>query len=218
MKSLILIRHGEAEHHTQGLTGGWTDARLTEAGEQQLTALAARLRHELAGKPLTLYASDLIRAARSAEIIGQALNTPVITDFRLREMNNGTAANKTEAAAKLLALPRTQPSIDWQHYPAGETRRTFYQRIAACMNDLTHNQSDLTLIVAHRGTILNILYWWLHLDISMAAELGISFDITPASLTVLRVNKWQEHAIERLNDTSHLFAGSTSSHLLFDEG
>ena len=29
---IILVRHGEATHHTQHLTGGWTDSDLTEAG------------------------------------------------------------------------------------------------------------------------------------------------------------------------------------------
>ena len=29
---IILVRHGEATHHTQRLTGGWTDSQLTEKG------------------------------------------------------------------------------------------------------------------------------------------------------------------------------------------
>lgn len=37
---IILVRHGEATHHTQHLTGGWTDSDLTEAGRRQLEALA----------------------------------------------------------------------------------------------------------------------------------------------------------------------------------
>lgn len=27
---IILVRHGEATHHTLKLTGGWTDSELTE--------------------------------------------------------------------------------------------------------------------------------------------------------------------------------------------
>ena len=40
---IILVRHGEATHHTQHLTGGWTDSDLTEAGRRQLEALAEKL-------------------------------------------------------------------------------------------------------------------------------------------------------------------------------
>ena len=40
---IILVRHGEATHHTEHLTGGWTDSDLTEAGRRQLEALAAKL-------------------------------------------------------------------------------------------------------------------------------------------------------------------------------
>ena len=29
---IILVRHGEATHHTQHLTGGWTDSELTDKG------------------------------------------------------------------------------------------------------------------------------------------------------------------------------------------
>lgn len=39
---IILVRHGEATHHTQHLTGGWTDSDLTEAGRRQLEALAGK--------------------------------------------------------------------------------------------------------------------------------------------------------------------------------
>lgn len=30
---IILVRHGEATHHTEHLTGGWTDSELTAAGK-----------------------------------------------------------------------------------------------------------------------------------------------------------------------------------------
>ena len=36
------------------------------------------------------------------------------------------------------------------------------------------------------------------------AAKNFSVDISPASVTVLGVNKWREHCIYRLNDISHL--------------
>ena len=47
---IILVRHGEATHHTQHLTGGWTDSVLTEKGKAQLAAAAAMLARDFAGR------------------------------------------------------------------------------------------------------------------------------------------------------------------------
>ena len=40
---IILVRHGEATHHTEHLTGGWTDSELTAAGCAQIEIVAAKL-------------------------------------------------------------------------------------------------------------------------------------------------------------------------------
>jgi len=203
MHPILLIRHGEAEHHTLGLTGGWTDVPLTPRGQQQLAALGERLAAAYPDVTFRIVSSDLQRAQQSSSILADSLGCSVDITAGLREMNNGLAANKTEQEAKAMSLPLTEPRIDWQHYPEGETRRQFYLRVAACLEQQPLLDQP-TIIVAHRGTILNILYWWLHLDIAEAAAKSISFDISPASLTELRINKWQEHTIARLNDTSHL--------------
>ena len=40
---IILVRHGEATHHTLKLTGGWTDSDLTEKGRWQIEMAAKKL-------------------------------------------------------------------------------------------------------------------------------------------------------------------------------
>ena len=47
---IILVRHGEATHHTEHLTGGWTDSELTAAGKVQLQAVASKLAKDFAGR------------------------------------------------------------------------------------------------------------------------------------------------------------------------
>ena len=76
---IILVRHGEATHHTQHLTGGWTDSDLTEAGRSQLEALAEKLALDFKGRSekFRILASDLKRAAESAAIIAVRLNMDV---------------------------------------------------------------------------------------------------------------------------------------------
>ena len=70
MDWLLLVRHGEAEHHTKGLTGGWTDLPLTDTGREQLRQLGLRLMdsvspiqpHLIGGNAAALTASALLRA------------------------------------------------------------------------------------------------------------------------------------------------------------
>ena len=47
---IILVRHGEATHHTQRLTGGWTDSQLTDKGRAQIKAAAVKLARDFAGR------------------------------------------------------------------------------------------------------------------------------------------------------------------------
>ena len=60
------------------------------------------------------------------------------------------------------------------------------------------------IIVSHKGTIQNMIFYWLGLDIQEVADKQISFDILPASLTVLGINKWGERTLFALNDTGYL--------------
>lgn len=73
---IILVRHGEATHHTLHLTGGWTDSELTDKGRAQIGAAAAKLTRDFAGRKykLRILASDLRRAAESAQIIARTMN------------------------------------------------------------------------------------------------------------------------------------------------
>lgn len=84
---ILLIRHGEAEHHVKALTGGWTDSCLTADGKVQMEKLAAVLKKDFAGrKPPRLAASDLQRCQLGAAILKKALGIKEMILFEaLRE-------------------------------------------------------------------------------------------------------------------------------------
>ncbi len=201
MHPIILIRHGQAEHNLGKLTGGWSSTSLTELGQRQVEALASRLRDEL-DVPCNLYYSDLRRAAQTAEIIAQETGLTPVPDPGLREFNNGIAVDMTQAEADQYFTPPTDPIVDWQPYPEAETWRRFYVRISECMDALPVGQDRPMVIVAHGGTIVNIIAWWLRLDIDALSY--ITFRTSPASVSVLNMSDLEERALERLNDTSHL--------------
>ena len=71
---ILLIRHGEAEHHVKALTGGWTDSCLTADGKVQMEKLAAVLKRILLeGNHPRLAASDLQRCQLGAAILKRRL-------------------------------------------------------------------------------------------------------------------------------------------------
>ncbi len=206
---IILVRHGEATHHTRHLTGGWTDSDLTPAGRRQISALADKLAFDFAGKNerFRILTSDLKRAAESASIIGSRLHLlPQVEQHAfLREKNNGLAAGMSETEAKAIYRPAaTLKELNHRNYPGGETRKEFYDRCVKGICACADMENENLIIVAHKGTIQNIIFYWLGFDIEEVNNYNFSVDILPASLTVLGVNKWLEHSIFLLNDTSHL--------------
>ncbi len=208
---IILVRHGEATHHTEHLTGGWTDSVLTAHGKQQIKIVAKMLTKDFAQHPKpVVFTSDLQRASASARIICKALgDIPMITKSSLREKNNGKAAGLTEEEArKYYRKPISEKELDHANYEGGETRREFYNRTVRGFEDLADANENI-IIVAHKGTIQNIVFSWLGMDIAEVNEKNFSLDVRPASISVLGINKWQEHAIFLLNDTSYLQKDST---------
>ena len=206
---IILIRHGEATHHTEHLTGGWTNSLLTEKGREQMQALAKKLAVDFAGKEIDfrILASNLKRAAESADIIATALGKTGQVEYTsyLKEKNNGLAAGMTEdEAKKYFRKPASDAEIHHRNYPGGETRHEFYLRNTTGLWNACAMENETLIIVAHKGTVQNIIFRWLGMDMVKVVELNLSVDIAPASITILGHNKWNEHCIFRLNDISHL--------------
>ena len=168
---IILVRHGEATHHTEHLTGGWTDSVLTEKGRAQLQAAAAMLARDFAGRKesLRILASDLRRAAESAQILAKALHMEDAIEYCpfLREKNNGIAAGMTEEEAKkIFCRPASEQELHHRNYPGGETRTEFYERNVQGLWGCADLEKENLLIVAHKGTLQNIIFKWLKQIIS----------------------------------------------------
>jgi probable phosphoglycerate mutase len=83
---LLFVRHGETDWNAEGRLQGHTDRPLNEYGRRQARELAERL----AGDGISaVYASDLIRARETAEIVAARLGLEVVLDPDLREKNWG---------------------------------------------------------------------------------------------------------------------------------
>ena len=200
-KSLILVRHAESEHHVKRLSGGWTDTPITELGHQQAHRVAQRLKAELDGLPIRLYTSDFLRTRNTAEHIAGAIGVEPVADERLREFNNGEAANLTidEALQRWPERPGPWPP-DHRQWPGGETWRELYARAAAFLDSLEFD-GGIPLVVTHGGTVQALVAMWLRL--TPEAMTSISFATHVTALTVLEERDGVRR-IERLNDIGHL--------------
>jgi probable phosphoglycerate mutase len=203
MKPIILVRHGQAVSNVSNRLGGWSQTALTELGRRQGRLIAERIKKELDGVAVTFYHSDLKRASQTAEIIAEKTSLYGIPEPGLRECNNGIAAGKTKEEAKAFYTPPTKPLLDWRQYPGAETWREFYIRVSNCMEIITSKIDTPLLIVAHGGTIINIVAWWLRIPLEALSD--ISFQTSNTSITVLVETEYGERAIERLNDVAHLY-------------
>jgi len=201
MKQLILVRHGEADHHIRGLTGGWTRSHLTDLGRGQCERAGQRLA-EMLGRGAALYSSDLPRAAEAAVIIGEAMRADVRFDEGLREFNNGEAADITWEEAEAIQYAPTQPLIDYVPYPGAECWREMNQRVYAAMERVASEDPEVAVVVAHTLSGVAVVHWWLGSGPDDWERFSFGFD--PASITVLGTNAFGQRTILRLNDTAHL--------------
>ncbi|MCF2140036.1 MAG: histidine phosphatase family protein [Candidatus Lokiarchaeota archaeon] len=204
MHEIILIQHCQSEHHVNELSGGWTDTPLTELGRKQAILIGKRLKNEIDPNNFQIFSSDLKRALQTAEIIGNYLNLSFIVEKNLREINTGVAAGKTKEWAKQHRNPENKEifDLDYQEFNEGESRRQFFNRVCACMEQITSSQEKNLIIVTHGWTLAYIVAWWLKFDESLLKK--AHFWSSTASLSYLLINQYKQHTLRKFNDTSHL--------------
>jgi broad specificity phosphatase PhoE len=90
--TLYIARHGETEFNVQGRWQGHIDSALTENGIEQAKNLAEELREIQFD---AIFASDLLRAKRTAEIAKLERDLEVKTTELLRERHMGNYEGRT---------------------------------------------------------------------------------------------------------------------------
>ncbi len=156
---VYVVRHGETEWNLIGRQQGQLDSPLTNCGSQQAYALAQGLK----GRNIEdIYSSDLGRALKTAEIIGNTLKLSIKTDERLRERNLGTLQGLTKKEWQ------TKFPQEWEHFdsgdpdycfPGGESARQRYDRAITCVENLVKQHVGQTILLVTHGGILNSLFY-----------------------------------------------------------
>lgn len=155
---VLAIRHGETEWNVQARLQGQRDVPLNRRGEDQ----ARRLALALNGEPLAaIYASDLARAASTAEAIGRLLGLPVHHDIGLRERAFGIFEGHThqEVSERWPAENERWKRRDVGFGPeGGEVLGEFHARCVATAAQIAAAHPGQTIALIAHGGVLDCLY------------------------------------------------------------
>jgi probable phosphoglycerate mutase len=150
-RRIVLWRHGRTSWNAEQRFQGQTDIPLDEVGMEQARMAAQFLQHL---KPDRIIASDLQRAAVTAQMLGDLVDLEVITHSDLRETFAGTWEGLVRAE---LQRDHGEDFARWawdSHARAGggETRVEVAERmVRAIERELAHVPEGGTLIVATHG-------------------------------------------------------------------
>jgi probable phosphoglycerate mutase len=163
---LTVIRHGETEWNMKGKQQGHDDSPLTETGIKQAEAITRSLEPEFD----CMMTSDLGRAARTAEIIGEALGLDIIKHRGLRERHLGIMQGLTmeEFMNKHPEEYGAFRSGDSSYViPGGESIGQRYSRVVAAFMDIaaTYTGKNI-LIVTHGGSLDSLIRFVLSIPLS----------------------------------------------------
>lgn len=209
MKTIYIVAHPEASHHTEGVVGGWYDSVLTERGIQHAQDIAQALTMRLDGRPAEILSSDLRRAKQAADMIGQALGIGVTTDPDLREKSFGEAEGKPQEWLRARTIPLPDDGERLRHdegIEGAETRWQLAERSYRAMDRIIGSLAQNQVVVTHGGPTTLLIAAWIGMPIEAAGR--VQFPVESGSITWLRKDPRNfSHQLAQLNDISHLSHG-----------
>lgn len=182
---LWLVRHGQTDWNIERRFQGHTDIPLNAQGVEQARKLAAFLN---GSRIPAVYSSDLIRALKTAEILAEGRNIPVIQDQRLREINMGSWEGRTWPDVKEnLAGEMEQLNADpvFGRAPGGESLAELAERVRAAADEIAARHPGQTVLVVSHGLSLGALNC-----LANAMPLAQAREKIPENCTILPV-RWQ---------------------------
>ncbi|MRR29485.1 histidine phosphatase family protein [bacterium] len=158
MVEITLIRHGQTDWNAARRYQGQADIPLNQVGIDQAKTLALAISGE---KYDAIYASDLSRAAKTAEILATTLKMPIHTDARLREICQGIWEG--------MSLDEVQEkySEDFKHgfedpafsrAPGGESVAEVAARMSAAADEIAARHPDGRILLVSHGLAVSTLY------------------------------------------------------------
>ena len=190
------MRHGETVHNVAGIAQGWNDSRLSDAGEQQVAAVAERLRTENVD---AIFSSPLQRALTTAESIAEKLSLPVQTLDDLREMSYGVWEGRSflDVRREYEAVYRQWIADPDCACPEGESHNDVRSRMLRALETIEGSASR-PVVVTHGTAIRIAATALLEAPVTIARHLAID----NAAISIF-VNRGDRLVLKLWNDTTH---------------
>jgi probable phosphoglycerate mutase len=145
MARILLVRHGQSVWNADGRWQGQADPPLSELGEEQAVAAARVL-----GMVDAIYASDLVRAHHTAELVAAQLGADVALEPRLRERSAGEWEGRTRAEID----DRWPGYLETGRRPAGyEPDDSVLARVLDALHAIASAHDGDVLVVTHGGVV-----------------------------------------------------------------
>jgi broad specificity phosphatase PhoE len=162
VRRLLIIRHGESEWNRERRWQGWIDIALTPRGEAQARARGVEL-HADGHRFVAVHCSDLVRAARTAELIAEAMSgPPAQPDRALRERFGGEWQGLTgeEIRARFPDEHSAWRRGELAAPVGGETDAAVLERVRAGIAAIdAATPAGPVLIVSHHGVVRQLTTW-----------------------------------------------------------
>lgn len=188
MTTVCLVRHGETDWNAQGKIQGTADIPLNKAGARQAAQCGAYL---AAADWDLIITSPLQRARRTAEIINETLELPLIEMEEFAEKHFGDAEGMTYEE-RALTFPN-------RLYPNQEDNELFAERLASGLKVINDRFPEQRVLLVSHGGVINAILG----DLS-GGEIGSGKTrLLNACLSHIHFNQ-DNWIIQNYNQVSHL--------------
>ena len=201
MKQIITIQHTQSIHHTNGMVGSWTDWDLSELGVVQAERIGQNLAKQLSAQKIVMYASDLLRARHTAEIIAAHLGITPIIRGELRERNLGKCVGKSVQWLRE-NMEVQEKTIDDRMFSDAESRRDEWNRLKPLFDEIMASDADCIIVVSH-GDLLSV---WNTMFLGLEAESLNQFELfgLAGGVSIMFQNTEGKRFMKRVSDLSYI--------------
>jgi len=154
---ILVIRHGETDYNAEGRLQGTLETELNSNGLRQAVEAAEQLKY--AGISV-IFSSPMIRARKTAEIIGKELDVPVVFRDALKEkcfgVGQGLLVREIQDRYGDI-LWEARRSLD-HALPEGESNQDVIQRLDPVLREIRQNYQGKRVLVVTHGAVARVLF------------------------------------------------------------
>ncbi|MEA3248833.1 MAG: class I tRNA ligase family protein [Patescibacteria group bacterium] len=150
MNEYFLQRHGEAEHNVKRIVTGWDESMHSELSEVGIGQIEDRAEEYADAGIDVIYASDIHRCKRTAEMIAGKTGAKVHYDERLRDIKAGEFEGKSEDDFHAF-FKTSEERIDKELPGGGESLRQQRQRMVAFLKEIDGQYEGKRILFVSHG-------------------------------------------------------------------